>query len=97
MRDLAKRTWNELQQEIAFISRHLQAWWGGMSQGEQLFAVGVVCAALLLLGLRSPPKVKTVTYDGNIGLGRTKEFLFAAVVLIIFTFGIDIAVDSVNI
>jgi len=96
VRDLVKRTWSELQQEIAFISRHLQAWWGGMSQGEQLFAVGIICAALLLLGLRSPPKVKTVTYDGNVGLGRVKEFLFAAVVIIIFTFGVDIAVESAS-
>jgi len=94
--DLAKRTWHELQQEVAFISRHMQAWWGGMSQSEQLFAVGIVCAALLLLGLRSPPKVKTVSYDGNMGLGRTKEFLFAAVVIVIFTFGIDIAFESVR-
>jgi len=96
VRDLAKRTWNELQQEVAFISRHLQAWWSGMSQGEQLFAVGIVCAALLLLGLRSPPKVKTVSYDGNVGLGRAKEFLFAGVVIIIFTFGVDIAVETAN-
>jgi len=94
--DLAKRTWQELQQEIAFISRHMQNWWNGMSQGEQLFAVGIVCAALLLLGLRSPPKIKAVSYDGNTSLGRTKEFLFAAVVIVIFTFGVDIAVESVN-
>ena len=96
MQELAKRTWHELQQEYAVISRHLGDWWYGISKAEQLFAVGIVCAALMLLGLRSPRKLRTIGYGGNTTIQKTKDFLFIIVVLVIFTFGIDIAIESVK-
>lgn len=94
MLDIVERTFKELGEEISYVSLHLQRWWSGMGQGEQLFAVGIMCAALLLLGMRQPVRSKTIGYDkGQVG-GSMREFIFAAVVIVVFTFGVDIAIDN---
>ncbi|MEL7129299.1 MAG: hypothetical protein AAGK23_07110 [Pseudomonadota bacterium] len=92
------RVWTELVEEMSYVAEHLQDWWNRMDVGEQMFALGVVCAACLLLGLRQP-----VQREGSLGTyhqGETaqtiKQFLFAGVVLLVFTFGADIAVESLK-
>ena len=90
-----KRTWRELNEEAAYVTHHLRRWWNGMEDGEQLFFVGIICAALLLLGMRRPSK-KIKHYDDNGTITLVQQFMFGAVVLVIFTFGIDIAVNSVS-
>lgn len=96
VKDLIKRTWRELNEETAYITHHLRRWWNGMEDGEQLFFVGIVCAALLLLGMRRPSRSKYKHYDDNQTISIVQQFMFAAVVLMIFTFGVDIAVNSVS-
>jgi hypothetical protein len=93
--NLIKRTWRELNEEISYITHHLRRWWNGMEDGEQLFFVGILCASCLLLGLRRPSKGKYKHYDDKQTIGLIQQFMFAAVVLVIFTFGIDIAINSV--
>lgn len=94
MMDLIKRTLVELEREIAVISTHLQRWWGRMTEAEQLFFVGVVSAALLLLALRRPARRELASYRSNEQTGVLQQFLFAAVIIVVFTFGIDIAIES---
>ena len=94
MLDFIKLTWKELNEEAQYISQNLRHWWGAMSEGEQLFFVGIVSAAMLLIGLRKPTKSKSVSYDRNEAMGILQQFAFAAVVLVVFTFGIDIAMES---
>jgi len=91
---LINKTWRELTEEMHLVSRYLRSWWGGMSESEQLFFVGVVSAAILLLGLRRPNKRKPTTYNEGQHKGAFEQFLFCSAFLLIFTFGIDIVVES---
>lgn len=92
--NLVKRTLRELNEEIAYISRHLRHWWQGMSDSEQLFFVCIISATLLLLGLRKPTKRRLNHYDESAATGILKQFMFSAVVLIIFTYAISLAVND---
>ena len=92
---LIKRTLRELNEEAAYVTHHLRSWWSGMEDGEQLFFVGIVCSAFLLLGMRRPSK-KIKHYEDNGAVTLIQQFMFAAVVLVVFTFGIDIAINSVS-
>lgn len=96
MKELFNRTWHELNEEVSFVVGHLRHWWGSMSDGNQLFLVGVICAASLLLGLRRPTKAKVTSYSESEVMSTFQQFMFAAVVLVVFTFGVDIAVESVS-
>lgn len=96
MQELIKSTWRELNEEVSFIVGHLRHWWGSMSDGDQLFFVGVVCAASLLLGLRRPSRKRNSGYSQGEAMSNFQQFMFAAVVLVVFTFGVDIAVESVS-
>lgn len=94
--DLIKRTLKEISQEVEYVVFHMQRWWNTMDQGEQMFTLGIVGAALLLLGMRGQPSTRKVSrYDDGNMVGVAQQFLFAAVVLMIFTFGIDIAIQNV--
>ena len=95
--DFVDRVWSELVEETTFVASRLQQWWGSMAEGEQLMLLGIVCAACLLLGLRAPatgPQYRAV--DANPAYDIAKQFLFAGVVLLIFTFGADIAIESLT-
>lgn len=94
MQDLVKRTVRELKEEVSYITQYLRHWWNSMGDGEQLFFVGILCASCLLLGLRRPMRKKTKGYEQNDSSGIAQQFLFAAVVLLVFTFGIDIALET---
>ena len=94
MMDLFNRTLVELQRELTVISDYLQRWWGRMSEAEQLFFVGIVSASLLLLALRRPIRPQLNSYRQNEQSGVLQQFLFAAVVIVVFTFGIDIALEA---
>jgi len=91
---LYKRTLKEMREEVSYVSGYLRHWWGAMSESEQLFFVGILCASFLLLGLRRPNKRRKISYtDGN-HMGVAQQFFFCAAFLVIFTFGIDIVVES---
>ena len=94
MLDLIDRTLVELDREITTISAHLQNWWSALSEAQQLFFVGVVSAALLLLALRKPARRNLNSYDERNATGVMSQFLFAAVIIVVFTFGIDIALEA---
>lgn len=94
MLDFISRIWKELSRELNYFSLQLRHWWGSLGDGEQMFAFGIVTAALLLLALRRPVKTKTSHYNAENGMGLVKQFLFGAAVLIIFTFGIDIVITG---
>lgn len=93
MLDFATNTWRELNEELNYVALHLRNWWAGMSDGEQLFFVGIISSVLLLLALRRPAKRKNGTYGEPDLMGNVQQFMFAATVLIVFTFGIDIAIE----
>lgn len=90
-----ERAWKEAMSELGEVGFYLQRWWNTMETGEQLFTLGVVSAACLLLGLRGPSRPRKMKRysDGN-PMSVVQQFMFGAVVLIIFTFGIDIALKS---
>jgi len=88
------KVWSELTEEMQLVSRYLRSWWGGMTESEQLFFVGVVSAAILLLGLRRPNKRKPASYGTGQNKGMFEQFFFCVSFLLIFTFGIDIVVES---
>ena len=94
MMDLVKRTLDEFEREVATIPFHLKHWWNEMSAPEQLYFVGITCAVLLLLGLRRPARRKINSYQDGNTMGLVQQFLFAAAILVVFTFGIDIAFDA---
>jgi len=89
-----RRTWRELTEEVEYVSRYLRHWWGNMSESEQLFFVGVLCASFLLLGLRRPAKRKQASYTDANHMGVFQQFMFCAALLVIFTFGMDIVVEG---
>ena len=92
--NLVKRTLRELNEEVAYISRHMRHWWQGMSDSEQLFFVCIISATLLLLGLRKPTKNRINHYDGNATTGFLKQFTFSVAMLLIFTYAISLAVSD---
>lgn len=93
--NLFDRIWTELVEESTYVASRLQRWWYSMSEGEQLMLLGIVCAAGLLIGLRRPAHAsKFRAYETHPTMGVAKQFLFAGVVLVIFTFGADIALES---
>ena len=96
--DLLDRTIREIKDESAFVVYHLQGWWNGMSIGQQAFTMGIVCAAFLLIGVLqpAPKKASMLGNDVNTEMGTLKVFLMATVILIIMTFGLDIAIEGVR-
>ena len=96
--DLLDRTIQELKDETAFVTQHLQGWWGGMSIGQQTFMLGVVCAALLLIAVLPPvqKKASVLGHDNQKDYGTAKVFILATVILVIMTFGLDIAIEGVR-
>ncbi|MEO9968776.1 MAG: hypothetical protein ABJG15_02930 [Hyphomonadaceae bacterium] len=96
--DLLERTIRELKDESAFVVKHLQNWWNTMPMAEQAFTLGTICAAFLLIAVLPPvqKKVSTVGPDNQTDMGTAKVFILAAVILIIMTFGLDIAIDGVS-
>jgi len=69
-----------------------------MNTSEQAFSLGVVCAAFLLIGVLQQPQQKLATqgYESDTTSSVFKQFLFAVVVLLIMTFGIDIAIENLR-
>ena len=95
--DLLDRTIREIKEESAVITQHLQRWWNGMGISEQAFSLGIICAAFLLIGILQPAPKRTVEgYENNQNSGLVKQFLLATVVLLIMTFGLDIAIENVS-
>lgn len=94
--DLLDRTIRELKDESAFISQHLQGWWGGMTVHQQAFTLGTACAALLLIGLlyptpKSPKKIET---HSKMDRTTAQMFFLSAVVLVVMTLGLDMVVEN---
>lgn len=89
-----RRTWHELVEEAQFVSQYLVHWWGSMSDSKQLFLFAGFCTMVVLLGLRRPTNPKTRTYDDNTSMTVFQQFMFGAVVLLVFTYGIDVIVES---
>ena len=94
--DILKRTIREVKEETAFVTTHLQGWWGGMSVSQQAFALGVICAAFLLIAILPPVQKKATILGHNSekDMGTLKVFILAAVILVIMTFGLDIAIEG---
>ena len=69
-----------------------------MPVGEQAFALGTICAAFLLIAVLPPvqKRISTVGPDNHTDMGTAKVFILAAVILIIMTFGLDIAIDGIS-
>lgn len=95
---LLERTWIELKEEVSYVATHLGRWWARMSQDEQYILFGVVCAAALLLVVRGKKgkPVKLSRYDENNIMTLAQQFTFAAVILVVFTLGIDAALDGIT-
>jgi len=96
--DLLERTIREVKEESAFVVEHLQFWWNGMSLGQQAFSMSIVCAAFLLIGVLqpAPKKASMLGNDLDRDMSTFKVFLLAAVILIIMTFGLDIAIEGIR-
>ncbi len=95
--DIVSKTLNEIDKETDQVTAYLQGWWSTLGTNEKLFSIGVICAAFLLIAIvsnsRKPPEI---TYDGQASMSISKQFIFAAVILIIFTLGLDTLVDNVT-
>ncbi|MEM7661754.1 MAG: hypothetical protein AAF292_05860 [Pseudomonadota bacterium] len=95
--EIIERFWNELVEETTFITSHLQASWNLLSFNEQLYALMMLSATCLLLGLRNPSRATAFkTLGEREELSTFKTFMFAAAVLMMFTFAVDVAVDTVS-
>ena len=93
---LLNKTWETLVSEVEYISGYVQRWWYRMNEGEQLIALGLVCAACLLLAvIKRDKSPKATAFQKNEAMSIMQQFTFAAVILIIFTFGIDIALEQI--
>lgn len=95
---LLERTWIELQEEVSIVATQMGRWWSRMSQDEQYMLLGVVCAGALLMVVRGKKKktVRTSHYDENSIMPLAQQFTFAAVILVIFTLGIDAALEGIT-
>lgn len=95
---LLERTWIELQEEVNIVATQMGRWWSRMSQDEQYMLLGVVCAGALLMVVRGKKKktVRTSRYDENSIMPLAQQFTFAAVILVIFTLGIDAALEGIT-
>lgn len=97
MMNLVERFWDELVEETAFITEHLRFAWNSMSYNEQLYGLMMMCATCLLLGLRNPQRTSGFKlFDFSEEVGHFKTFMFAAAVLMMFTFAVNVAVDAVS-
>ncbi len=96
--ELVKRTWAELVRETNYVASWLQRWWHGMDDHDQLMLFGIVCATCVLLGLRRPARRRTAfrSQETSDTVDTLKQFLLAGSVLLIFTFGSNIAIDAVS-
>lgn len=96
--ELIERTWNELVEETNLVASWLQRWWHGMDDHDQMMLFGIVCATCVLFGLRKPARRRFVlrSHDESGTLDTVKQFMLAGAVLLIFTFGADIAIDAVS-
>lgn len=96
--ELVEKFIEELVVEASFIAEYLQRNWQSLSHNEQLYTLAVICAACLLLGLRNPRRA--TTFKSTIGQNEDwnvfKQFMFACVLLMIFTLGVDIAVEAIS-
>lgn len=96
--DLLERSIREIKDESAFIVQHLQHWWGSMPIGQQAFTLGTICAALLLIAVLPPVQKKATVLgaDNQSDMGTFKIFILGAVILVIMTFGLDIAIEGLR-
>lgn len=95
--DLVERFWNELIEETAFITEHLRDAWSSMSYNEQLYGLMMMCATCLLLGLRNPRRTSGFKmFDFSEEVSHFKTLMFAAAVLMMFTFAVNEAVQAVS-
>ena len=69
-----------------------------MDSSQQAFTLGTICAAFLLIGILQPAPKKASMISSEQGWDRStvKAFILAAVVLLVLTFGLDIAIESVR-
>lgn len=94
---LLNKTWDKLVSEVEYISGYVQRWWYRMDENEQVIALGLVCAACLLLAvIKRDKSPKASSFEKSEAMSIAQQFTFAAVILIIFTFGIDIALEQIT-
>ena len=95
--ETAERLWEELVEDTSCITSHLSEAWSALSFNEQLYALMMLCACCLLLGLRNPTRATAFkTLGQNEELSTFKTFMFAAAILMMFTFAVDIAVKAIS-
>lgn len=96
--DLLDRIIIEIKEESGVVIDHMQRTWGSMSTSQQAFGLGILCAAFLLIAILQPaPKTASALgYDHIKNYGTLKVFIMAVVVLLIMTFGLDIAIEGLR-
>lgn len=94
---LVEKTIYTLGVEWEKMSLTFQRLWEGLNSDEKLMVFGIAGAFLMLMFLSRMRRVRSRNYIRADERNRNIAFFYAAVVIIgVFSFGVDILIDTVN-